>query len=91
MITNFRRNSRGLAEVLKSAEMQAAIGQAGEQVAQQARARLPSRVEVTTQPEVTDRQRVTVLAHGDGQDHAAELIAAARAAGLEVHEHAPTD
>lgn len=87
---SFRRDSRGLAEILKSAEMRAAIEEAATEVAAHTRARLPARAEVTTQPEVTDRQRVTVMAAGDGQSHAADLIAATRAAGLEVHERPPS-
>ncbi|MFE6282431.1 hypothetical protein [Streptomyces sp. NPDC057877] len=89
MITNFRRDSRGLAEILKGPEMRAAIAAAADQTAANVRGQVPARVRVTTEHEVTDRQRATVLVAGDGHPHRQELIRAARAAGLEVHEYPP--
>ncbi|WP_073946527.1 hypothetical protein [Streptomyces kebangsaanensis] len=90
MFIGFRVDHRGLAEILKSERVREAIGQAAERAATSARSQLPSRARVSVQQQITDRQRATVLAAGTGSNNHAELIRAARAAGLEVHEYPPS-
>ncbi|MGW5122964.1 hypothetical protein ACWEQ7_02685 [Streptomyces sp. NPDC004069] len=89
MFLSFRIDHKGLAEVLKSDRVREVIGQAAEQAATSARSQLPSSAEVTVQHQITDRQRATVMAVGTGSNNRTELIRAARAAGLEVHEAPP--
>ncbi|RDG37965.1 hypothetical protein [Streptomyces corynorhini] len=86
MFISFRLDHRGLADLLKHEAMGRAVDTAAQAVAQGARSRLPDAT-VTVASQVTDRHRATVMVQDRRADGRAELIGAARAAGLQVHEH----
>ncbi|MFJ5156312.1 hypothetical protein ACIQCF_33090 [Streptomyces sp. NPDC088353] len=90
MITNFRLDRQGIAEILKGDRMLDAVNETAVNVAANVRGRLPARATVTFRPNITDRQRASIQVRGGDQSTRAALISAARAAGLEVHEYPPS-
>lgn len=87
MITNFRLDRAGIGAILKGDQMLDAVNESAVEVAANVRGRLPSQATVTFRPNITDRQRATVTVSKGGTNTRAALIAAARAAGLEVNEY----
>lgn len=89
MLTDFRLDSAGIAEILKSAEMQAAVTGLAESIAGDVRSQVGD-AEVVVDEYMTDRAAASVtIKHPKGlllQARDGVLTRAASSAGLEVTE-----